>query len=226
MESAKAEFRAGKTSLKQIIDRYDLNIKLDADTSPARRSVSSIIGWIKSLRPSVQVGAYHRAGLNAPMATGGYAAHAAQMLGLAGGGTTRQRYPNGGVVHGPGTPTSDSVPAELSRDEFVTRAAAVDHYGLDVMYAINAMRVPREVFHQRRFAYGGTPRVTREHFAAPAPPPIYRALQGTGESVRMEADRAAIHIGSLSLPNVRQVDDFMRELRGLSLRAHTMEGVG
>ncbi|WP_148045020.1 phage tail length tape measure family protein [Nocardioides marmorisolisilvae] len=54
----------------------------------------------------------------------------------------------GGSIFGPGTATSDSIPAWLSNGEFVQRAAAVDYYGLPFMKAINEMRLPR-------FAGGG-----------------------------------------------------------------------
>lgn len=43
----------------------------------------------------------------------------------------------GGEVHGPGTATSDSIPARLSDGEFVMKAAAVDRYGVGLMHAIN-----------------------------------------------------------------------------------------
>lgn len=68
-----------------------------------------------------------------------------------GGGNTLAR---GGPVWGAGTATSDSIPAWLSNGEFVMRAAAVRHYGLDFMLALNAMRgTPR-------FAGGGPVRVS------------------------------------------------------------------
>lgn len=170
VDGAKKQLAEGKITLQEIVKKYDLNIKLDADTSPVRRSVSSIIGWIKTLKPEVQVGAYHKNGLNAPAASGGLIRHIADSVGLAGGGMARKRYPSGGVVHGPGTTTSDSVPAMLSRDEFVQRAAAVKHYGVDVMYALNSLRIPRDVLQQYRFATGGTPRSTREYIVQqPAP---------------------------------------------------------
>lgn len=44
---------------------------------------------------------------------------------------------SGGVLDGPGTKTSDSLVARLSRGEFVMRAAAVDKYGPDFMQRIN-----------------------------------------------------------------------------------------
>ncbi|WP_047243155.1 phage tail tape measure protein [Chromobacterium subtsugae] len=50
-------------------------------------------------------------------------------------------YSTGGPVLGPGTPTSDSIPAMLSNGEFVVRAAAVDHYGLGTLHALNAKRL-------------------------------------------------------------------------------------
>lgn len=51
----------------------------------------------------------------------------------------------GGLVHGPGTKTSDSILRMLSRGEFVQQAAAVDHYGLGVMRAINERRIPKDI---------------------------------------------------------------------------------
>jgi hypothetical protein len=54
----------------------------------------------------------------------------------------------GGHIQGPGTGTSDSIPAMLSAGEFVHTAAATDHYGLNFMHAINTMQLPK-------FADGG-----------------------------------------------------------------------
>ena len=44
----------------------------------------------------------------------------------------------GGYVTGPGTSTSDSIPAALSNGEFVMRASAVDKIGLGVLTMLNA----------------------------------------------------------------------------------------
>jgi hypothetical protein len=46
----------------------------------------------------------------------------------------------GGPIYGPGTTTSDSIPALLSDREYVMRAAAVDKYGVAMMESINSMR--------------------------------------------------------------------------------------
>jgi len=47
---------------------------------------------------------------------------------------------DGGEISGPGTGTSDSIPIMASDGEYVIRAAAVEHYGVDTMEAINAKR--------------------------------------------------------------------------------------
>ena len=49
------------------------------------------------------------------------------------------------MIRGPGTETSDSIPAWLSHNEFVQPAAAVRHYGVAFMEAIR----------NRKFASGG-----------------------------------------------------------------------
>jgi hypothetical protein len=54
-----------------------------------------------------------------------------------------QRQASGGSIHGPGTETSDSIPAWLSNNEFVMKAKAVRHWGTDFMYAINNLQMPQ-----------------------------------------------------------------------------------
>ncbi|MFE2044342.1 hypothetical protein ACFXAZ_26145, partial [Streptomyces sp. NPDC059477] len=51
-------------------------------------------------------------------------------------------YDGGGLLSGPGTPTSDSILLWGSDGEFMMRAAAVDHYGEDLFRALNAKTVP------------------------------------------------------------------------------------
>lgn len=69
------------------------------------------------------------------------------------GGTGGGTLAGGGMVHGPGTATSDSIPAWLSRGEFVVRAKAVQHYGPALLRAINGIRLPRDAF--QGFSLGG-----------------------------------------------------------------------
>ncbi|MCH9837524.1 hypothetical protein K0U83_17810, partial [bacterium] len=55
------------------------------------------------------------------------------------GGSTA--FASGGHVRGPGTGTSDSVPAWLSNGEYVVKAAAVSKYGLNFLDRVNTMRL-------------------------------------------------------------------------------------
>ena len=48
---------------------------------------------------------------------------------------------DGGFITGPGSSTSDSIPAMLSRGEYVVKASSVSKYGLDFMNALNQQRV-------------------------------------------------------------------------------------
>jgi hypothetical protein len=52
-------------------------------------------------------------------------------------------FAEGGYVTGPGTSTSDSIPAMLSKGEYVIKASAVGAYGVDFMNAINEQKVGR-----------------------------------------------------------------------------------
>lgn len=52
------------------------------------------------------------------------------------------RRASGGLVSGPGTSTSDSISARLSDGEFVIKASAVKHYGVDFFNALNQMQTP------------------------------------------------------------------------------------
>jgi hypothetical protein len=74
--------------------------------------------------------------------SGGSVGNRTQSHGLAGGG----------LVRGPGSTTSDSILARLSRKEYVLNAAAVDHYGLAMINRINRRQYipPRQ-----RYASGG-----------------------------------------------------------------------
>ena len=73
------------------------------------------------------------------------AASGGGFLGFFGIGTTPAAKARGGIVRGPGTATSDSVPAWLSDGEFVVRAGVVGHPGVRAyLEQINAgMNLPR-----------------------------------------------------------------------------------
>ena len=52
-------------------------------------------------------------------------------------------YATGGYVTGPGTGTSDSIPAMLSNGEYVLRSSAVDRIGVGTLNAMNAGATPQ-----------------------------------------------------------------------------------
>jgi hypothetical protein len=60
-------------------------------------------------------------------------------------GITVAGMKKGGPVRGPGTETSDSIPAYLSRGEYVHPAKAVKYYGMDIMEAMRRMLIPKEM---------------------------------------------------------------------------------
>lgn len=64
-------------------------------------------------------------------------------------GPAPQKFATGGLIRGPGTGTSDSIPALLSNGEYVIRAAAVKKLGLNALDLLNrGIPIPR-------FADGG-----------------------------------------------------------------------
>jgi hypothetical protein len=69
---------------------------------------------------------------------------AAQMVTIAGAG-----FATGGLISGPGTGTSDSIPARLSAGEFVVNADAVNAVGANYLHSINAGNF-------RHYAAGGS----------------------------------------------------------------------
>lgn len=72
---------------------------------------------------------------------------------VASGGGSKREFASGGYVSGPGSGTSDSIPARLSNGEFVIRAAAVRRYGASLFAALNGMRLGPNAL--GRFAMGG-----------------------------------------------------------------------
>ncbi len=79
-------------------------------------------------------------------------------------------FASGGFVTGPGTGTSDSIPARLSAGEYVLRADAVRRVGLEFLHALNGgLFMPRWSGQRLAFADGGlVPAVSPAPAAAPS----------------------------------------------------------
>lgn len=203
--AAVLEIARGGATAAEVAARYDIKYTVNADTAPAisaaeaaRARIDRLVATIKVRADNSHVGIYHRAGLDAPVATGGRVGDVADALGLA----------NGGTVRGPGTRTSDSVPALLSRDEFVIRAAAAEYYGPNFLYALNAMHVPRDVLPQ--YADGG--QVGWERYAPgrsySSTAPALTSTQTVHVTVKIPEAAAASGAGS-----ARWLDDFAAQAR-------------
>jgi TP901 family phage tail tape measure protein len=61
-------------------------------------------------------------------------------LNLSGRGTAYYKKADGGYISGPGTATSDSIPAMLSNGEYVIQASAVNRYGVGFFDSLNQMK--------------------------------------------------------------------------------------
>ena len=79
-------------------------------------------------------------------------------------------FASGGYVTGPGTTTSDSIPARLSTGEYVLRAEAVRRVGVEFLHALNGgLAAPRWLGPRLAFAEGGlVPDVAQAPAAAPS----------------------------------------------------------
>ena len=79
-------------------------------------------------------------------------------------------FASGGYVTGPGTGTSDSIPARLSAGEYVLRADAVRRVGIEFLHALNGgLFMPRWSGQRLAFADGGlVPAVSPSPAAAPS----------------------------------------------------------
>ena len=105
-------------------------------------------------------------------------------------------FASGGMIRGPGSGTSDSILARLSNGEFVMRAAAVRHYGPELLAMMNGLQLPR-------FADGGLV----ETAAAIAPPAPGRDL-----------GRVELSIGGESYSVLADPENFDRILRRTAMK--------
>ncbi|AZV94413.1 tape measure domain-containing protein [Bordetella sp. J329] len=87
------------------------------------------------------------------LAVAAMAAMVAAVMALLGG---VKKFASGGLVSGPGTSTSDSIPARLSHGEYVINARAVSRLGVSFLDAINGLSAgPRFSAGRLAFAAGG-----------------------------------------------------------------------
>jgi len=86
-----------------------------------------------------------------------------------------KKFAGGGLVSGPGSATSDSIPARLSAGEYVVRAAAVRQVGVAFLDSLNGLSVgPRFRGGELAFAVGG---LVPEVKVPPAQPQMNQAVR-------------------------------------------------
>jgi hypothetical protein len=114
-----AALTGSREEARKLVDKY---LKIPAAAKEAQAAVEDLTGALLSVPASVtvRVAAQSKASKIPGRASGGY-------------------------ISGPGTGTSDSIPARLSNGEYVVRASAVSRYGTGMLHAINT----------ERFAKGG-----------------------------------------------------------------------
>jgi hypothetical protein len=97
---------------------------LDSVWEKAKAIGAAISGWFKAAPDPTATQTASNGGAKVEGSEGGVAAA------------------TGGYITGPGSGTSDSIPARLSNGEFVVRSAAVSRFGTDFLHAINSMSLP------------------------------------------------------------------------------------
>ncbi|WP_054075434.1 tape measure protein [Comamonas testosteroni] len=109
-------------------------------------------------------------------------------------------FASGGYVTGPGTSTSDSIPARLSHGEYVVNARAVSRLGLSFLDAINGLSAgPRVAGGRLAFAAGG---LVPEAPAQPAPGQNIRIVNVIDPA--MAADYLSSSAGERTVMNLIQ----------------------
>jgi lambda family phage tail tape measure protein len=136
LEDAVASFAAtGKLDFRGLVD----SMIADLARFAARAALAPVFGWLGN---AIGLGASAAGGYSPSSLLGGLAGGFSDgVAGAAGGNAYGFHLATGGHVTGPGTSTSDSIPAWLSNNEFVVKASAVRKPGvLRLLEAINSGR--------------------------------------------------------------------------------------
>ncbi|MBR8135150.1 phage tail tape measure protein [Burkholderia cenocepacia] len=133
MEDALTSFvSTGKLDFRGLVN----SMIADLARFAARAAMAPVFGALGS---ALGLGAASAGGFSSSSLLGGVAGGLSDMFGAGGGNAYGFHLATGGQVTGPGTSTSDSIPAWLSNEEFVVKAAAVRKPGvLRLLEAINS----------------------------------------------------------------------------------------
>lgn len=110
-------------------------------------------------------------------------------------------HATGGYISGPGTSTSDSIPAMLSNGEFVLRSDAVRRYGTNFLNALNEGKLSKIKSRLPHFASGGM-------ISDVAQDSTIRGVSNFGKSMASNIN----NVNNFSVALVRDEKEGMREL--------------
>lgn len=132
------------------INTSDGMVTINGEKYPAETSLQDFLAQVRSSSASATVNADTSAARNKLLS------FRAEMQQILSGATIPTRFGNvnpnyfsvakrasGGIVTGPGTSTSDSIPAWLSNGEFVIQEKAARHYGYKLFEDLNSMRLAK-----------------------------------------------------------------------------------
>ncbi|WP_175861370.1 phage tail tape measure protein [Burkholderia cepacia] len=142
-EAFASSFRSMEDALTSFVSTGKLDFRglvnsmiADLARFAARAAMAPVFGALGS---ALGLGAASAGGFSASSLLGGVAGGMSDIFGAGGGNAYGFHLATGGRVTGPGTSTSDSIPAWLSNEEFVVKAAAVRKPGvLRLLEAINS----------------------------------------------------------------------------------------
>ena len=122
----------------------------------------------------------------------------ATQLSTAGAGTTG--FATGGLIKGPGTSKSDSIPTMLSNGEFVISADSVKKYGTNFLEALNEGKLSKIKSKLPHFADGGLINIAQDQTA--------RGVSSFGKNMASNINNTA----NISVALVRDEQEGMKEL--------------
>lgn len=219
------------------IDASTGTVKINGNTYDAKMTVEEFIAYAVDQKPSVKVkaltgeaeGAIAQLTRTRTMnilakvfSSGNTAGYSDAVIS---GGKRRPGRAHGGYISGPGTSTSDSIPAWLSNGEFVMRAAAVRKYGTDFMHRIN----------ENRFASGGPvgsarfatdPKKWEEMFDRAATQ-LSNSLAVTSTSTNISAaERFVTGVATRTQSSMNQVNGYLAQIASDTAKIASRGGTG
>ena len=148
-----SSFKTLRESLTPLLDTVSGTKTLDGPLTEFKKKLDSIKTTIQTQWNNLQISATGTSATNPGFvrivttgtgkdpntdALNTIAANSAKYPRIVGANYTVSNFAEGGHVRGPGTETSDSIPANLSNGEFVLKASAVRNIGVDTLNDLNS----------------------------------------------------------------------------------------